>query len=162
ADPVAVDALTYSWSVTKNGNPFPLPVGTPTNKLNFTFTPDDNGSYVVTLTATDAANHFGTDFKTITVTNVAPTVQIGNVPAAPLNGVPIHLTSAVSDPSTADVAAGFTYVWKVVSANGEVVPGGTGATFDFTPHDGGAYLVALTVKDKDGGAGPAPAGPTGH
>jgi PKD repeat protein len=49
-DPGA-DTFTYSWSVTKNGSAYPT--GTPTNGTSFTFTPNDNGTYVVNLTVTD-------------------------------------------------------------------------------------------------------------
>jgi hypothetical protein len=61
--------FTYAWSVTKNGNPY-----TTGSSSSFSFTPDDNGTYVVSLTATDKDGGVGTaPQKTISVTNVAPT-----------------------------------------------------------------------------------------
>ena len=64
--------FTYAWTVKKNGVVFTQGVGT-----GLTFTPDDNGTYVVTLTATDkdqvpslAAT------ATILATNVVPTAAI--------------------------------------------------------------------------------------
>jgi hypothetical protein len=50
-DPGTADTFTYAWGVTKNGAAYPT--GTPTTNPTFTFTPDDNGTYVVTLTVTD-------------------------------------------------------------------------------------------------------------
>src|SRR5205085_6464182 len=40
--------ITYTWSVTRNGAPWGTATGT-----NYRFVPDDNGTYVVTLTVTD-------------------------------------------------------------------------------------------------------------
>src|SRR5205823_4888309 len=44
-DAGSVDVLSYSWTVTKNGSNYASGSGS-----DFQFTPDDNGSYVVTLT----------------------------------------------------------------------------------------------------------------
>lgn len=71
---VAADTHTYSWSVTKNGNAYAT--GT---AANFSFTPDDNGTYVVTLTVTDDDSGVGTDSKTITVmTTVSEVVPLSS------------------------------------------------------------------------------------
>ncbi|VTR94201.1 cadherin-related protein : Uncharacterized protein OS=Cylindrospermopsis raciborskii CS-505 GN=CRC_01020 PE=3 SV=1: MAM: Lectin_C: Lectin_C: PKD [Gemmata massiliana] len=51
SDPGSGDTFTYAWSVTKNGVPYAT--GTPTNGSTFTFTPNDNGTYVVSLIVTD-------------------------------------------------------------------------------------------------------------
>src|SRR5207237_588156 len=51
ADPSAADrtaGFTYNWSVTKNGGAFRSGNGS-----TWSFTPDDNGTYVATLTVTD-------------------------------------------------------------------------------------------------------------
>ncbi|MEK7681700.1 MAG: hypothetical protein AAB369_02595, partial [Chloroflexota bacterium] len=72
-DPSSADTtagFTYAWSVTKNGNPYATGAS-----AGLTFTPDDNGTYVVTLTATDKDGGVGTDSKTIAVTNVNPTAN---------------------------------------------------------------------------------------
>ena len=60
--------FTYAWVVTKNGSPF----ASGQRQRRSRFTPDDNGTYVVSLTATDEDGGIGTDSKTIAVTNVAP------------------------------------------------------------------------------------------
>src|SRR2546426_139416 len=134
--------FTYAWSVTRNGNPFTSGSGT-----GLSFTPDDNGTYAVTLNVTNTGGT-GTDSKTITITNVAPGVGINNVPASSPEGTAISLTSTVTDLSSADTAAGFTYSWTV---NGN--PSGSGTSLTFTPNDNGTYAVTLTVTDKDGSTG---------
>src|SRR4029077_1058766 len=79
-DPDAGDTLTFAWKVTKNGSDYAS-----ATTQNFSFTPDDNGSYVVTLRVTD--NHGAQSnlaSKTIAVTNVDPTVSV----AGPSTAVP--------------------------------------------------------------------------
>src|SRR4029453_18899556 len=70
-DPGTADTVTFAWAVTKNGGPFAAGGGP-----NFTFTPDDNGTYVVTLTTTDDDLGVGVTQQTVNVTNVAPHVAI--------------------------------------------------------------------------------------
>src|SRR5206468_2038780 len=71
-------------------------------------TPPATG-YTVTVKVTDKDG--GTDSKTfkVTVANLAPTVAINGAPASSAEGTPISLTSTVTDPSSTDTAAGFTY-----------------------------------------------------
>src|SRR5262249_11806888 len=69
-DPGTADPFTYAWSVTRNGVAYTT--GTPTNGSTFTFTPDDDGAYVVTLTVTDDDGGVGSGSASTTVTNVAP------------------------------------------------------------------------------------------
>lgn len=138
--------LTYRWVVSKNGVAgFATGTGTA-----FTFTPDDNGNYVVTLTVNDGSANIGSDSKGIVVTNVAPVPTIA-VPANATEGTALTLSSSVADPGAADVAAGFTYLW-IVSANGVPVVTGNSATLTFAPAAAN-YLVALSVTDKDGATG---------
>jgi Ca2+-binding RTX toxin-like protein len=150
ADPNAL--FTFAWTVTKDGQPFATG-----DTASFAFTPDDNGSYAVSLVVNDGVGNVRTynqftpvnPIVPITVHNVAPTVQIDTPPLTAPGASPLHLTSTVTDPGAADTAAGFTYVWSVSSSNGQAVANGTGAAFDFTPSDAGTYVVTLTVKDKD-------------
>jgi hypothetical protein len=139
--------FTFGWSVTKNGSPFATGSG-----ASFSFTPDDNGSYVVTLTATDKDSGVGSTSATIAVTNVAPTAVINGAPATSPEGTSIALSSTVSDPSTADTTTGFNYAWTVTK-NGNPFASGSEASFTFTPDDDGTYLVTLAAKDQDGGTG---------
>src|SRR5207244_600097 len=66
-------------------------------------------------------------------------------------GSAINLWAAVSDPGTADLST-MKVQWKVVSTNGQAVPGGTGVAFSFTPSGAGTYVVTVTATDKDGGS----------
>ena len=75
----ANDLLTYTWSVTKGG----VAYGSTGTGTSYTFTPDDNALYVVSLTVTDGDGGSTTDTHTVTVTapdlapgaSVAGTVQ---------------------------------------------------------------------------------------
>ena len=93
---------TYSWSVTKDGADFAA--GT---DASFSFTPDDDGTYVVTLTVTGAdpadpaTTGSATDTATIEVTNADPTVL---TPASATldEGSTFTGSGSVTDPGTAD------------------------------------------------------------
>ncbi len=154
-DPSTVDTaagFSYLWHVT-DSNGQTITDGT---AANFTFTPDDNGSYSVSLTATDKDGGVSTAaVDAITVTNVAPTASITNPVTTSPEGTSITLDSAVTDPSTVDTTAGFSYLWHVTDSNGQTITDGTGANFTFTPDDNGSYSVSLTATDKDGGVSTA-------
>ena len=147
-DPSPVDVaagFAEAWTVTKNGSPFATGTG-----AGFSFTPDDNGTYTVTLSATDKDGGVSAPASTtIVVFDVAPTAAIANPPATSPEGTPIALTGVVTDPSPVDVAAGFAEAWTVTK-NGSPFATGTGAGFSFTPDDNGTYTVTLSATDKDG------------
>ncbi len=127
---------------------------------NFTFTPNDNGTYTVTYTVTDAAGNVGTAQDIITITNVAPIASLTTNIAPGTEGAAIDLTASATDPSTADTAAGFTYNWTITKQRGAgpvttYLTGSFGpastADINFTPDDDGTYVVTVTATDKDGG-----------
>src|SRR5262249_41898488 len=116
-----------------------------------------NGTYLVTLTATDRNGGTGSDSRTIVVNNVAPTAVINGAPASGPEGTPISLTSTVTDPSSVDTAARLSYARRV-TPNGVsyTLPVGTvtdASSFTFTPSDNGTFVVTLTATDRNGGAG---------
>jgi hypothetical protein len=143
--PADVPSLDIEWTVEKDGVFFASGSGT-----SFAFTPDDNASYLVTVTATDKDGASASDSATITVTNVAPTAAIVGAPDTSPEGTAISLTAQVTDPSAVDTAAGFQYAWNVTK-NDAPFAAGTSAAFSFTPDDDGVYVVTLTATDKDGG-----------
>ena len=143
-DPGTADTFTYFWSVTKNTVAF----GTNGTAASYSFTPDDNGTYVVTLTVTDDDGGVDTDVATIAVTNVNPSVSIVGAPQLSPEGTPIALTSSVSDPAPPDT---FTYLWTVTKNGSPFGVNGTLAAYTFTPDDNGNFIVTLLVTDKDGG-----------
>ncbi len=80
-DPSSVDTaagFTYAWSVTKDGSAFSSGTGSA-----ISFTPDDQGSYVVSLTATDKDGTSAAATQTVTVSDVLPTAAI----SGPSSGV---------------------------------------------------------------------------
>jgi Ca2+-binding RTX toxin-like protein len=147
-DPSSADqsaGFAFAWSVTKNGTAYATGSG-----ANFSFTPNDNGTYAVTLTATDKDWVAGTTTATVTATDVAPTPAIAGAPATSPEGTAISLTGSATDPGTADVVA---LAWAVTK-NGVAFASGSGAAFTFTPDDNGTYVVTLTATDTDGAAAP--------
>ncbi len=151
-DPGTADTETYSWSVSKGKTPYTLDDSVVTNGKTFTFVPNDNGDYTVTLDVND-----GTDdtvvSKTVTVANVKPTVTISGLPAngTGVEGQSYPLSVNVTDPSSVDTTAGFTYAWTL-QYHSATVASGTDATFSLPMGKSGAYSLVLTVTDKDGGA----------
>src|SRR5581483_3867757 len=149
------DTFTSAWAITKNGAAFASgTAGT------FSFTPDDNGTYVVTLTVTDDDGGVGTDSKIISVTNVAPTVLM---PSTFPNTVPNLPTSfdlgSVIDPGTdspwtVDVNWGDGSSHTIYTVSGTHQLGAQTHTYTSvafaTP-----FAMTVTVTDKDGGVGTA-------
>lgn len=142
-------SCSYVWSVSKNGTPYASG-----NQSNFSFTPDDTGTYVVNLGVRDQKGKTGTSSTTIVVTEAPPTVAITGVPSQVSQGTPINASSVVHDPSPIDQQAGFTYKWTV-TANGAVVATGNQANFSYTPTAAGTYVFALTATDSEGQSGSA-------
>jgi len=146
-DPGSADAVTMSASVgsiTQSGGTW-----------SWSFNTNDGPaqSQTVTITATDSHNAHTTTTFALTVNNVAPSQPTLSVtPAAPYftGGTLTFTASGVTDPSTADTQAGFTYVWTV---NTVVQTGQTGATFSLTPTTTGNYTITVAAKDKDGAVG---------
>jgi hypothetical protein len=149
--------FVYAWNVTKNGNAY----ASGASRL-WHFTPDDNGTYVVTVKATDDGDMHDTAALTITGTNVWPTAHITGVNySVPLVVTPqetIGFTGSFTDPGLLDT---HTARWNfgdgtTTSANfGAGGSGNTSASHSFNA--AGTYHVTLTVTDKDGGAGVATA-----
>src|SRR5205823_1300537 len=114
--------------------------------------PDD--SQTVTITATNADLSVSTTSFALTVNNVAPqNVAIVGMPAANTIGEQnaVNLSSSFTDPG----ADTHTFLWSVMTGNGDVIPGGTSSNFSFTPDAPGTYQIHLTVTDSDGAAGTA-------
>jgi hypothetical protein len=153
-DPSPVDTaagFTYHWSVTKNGSAYASG-----SAAAISFTPDDNGTYVVTLTATDKDGGVGTTSITITVDNVAPMAGVSG-PTDGVRGQARTFTLTASDPSSVDQAAGFTFAITWGDGSTQTVSGPSGTTVSHVYTASGTYTVKVTAKDKDGGTSAAAA-----
>ncbi len=150
SDPGADDqsaGFTIDWIVEKDGQPFASG-----NSPNITFTPDDDGTYEVTLTAIDKDNLGDQAFTTITATNVAPTVDAG-APTTLNEGSNFAQTGSFTDPGTMDT---FTATVDYGDGSGVQILGlNPDDTFDLshTYADDGSFTVTVSVEDDEGGAG---------
>ncbi|HKB01350.1 MAG TPA: hypothetical protein VKD90_03980, partial [Gemmataceae bacterium] len=148
-DPTAV---TFSWSVSKDGGGTPYATGT---GQNFAFIPNDNGTYVATLSISEpSAPGSPTDEESVTIVamNVAPTASLSG-PTVAVPGFASVFTLGATDPSTADAAAGFTFNidWDNNGTVDQTVNGPSGTTVTHTFDTLGDTTVSVTAADKDGG-----------
>lgn len=130
---------TYAWDVNNDGQ---YELGGSSASYSF----PDNGTYTVRVKVTDSAGTSAAATAQVTVSNASPRAAI-DCPSTGMPGMSITFSGSATDPSTADTAAGFQYRWDF----------GDGQTSNqgITTHvynTAGAYDVALTVTDKDGGS----------
>ena len=113
---------------------------------------NDNGTRNVRGKVIDKDNGFTEYNAQVTIDNVAPTVTGVTAPASVPEGTDITFSaSGVTDPSTADVAAGFTFAY---SCDGGATYGGYSANTSGTcaaPDGPATITVAVKARDKDGG-----------
>jgi hypothetical protein len=147
--------FTYSWTVTKDG----LAFGTGSSAA-FSFTPNDEGTYVATLLAKDDGAMTGKTSVTVTGANVAPSAKITAITqSAPLvltTNESVSFSGSFSDPGALD---SHTATWSFgdgATATTSFGPGGSAglsATHSYVA--AGTFTVTLTVTDDDGGVGQA-------
>lgn len=139
------DTVAIAWNVTKNGSPYASGTG-----AAIAFTPDDDGSYVITATATDAGNTSSSDAKTIAVSNVAPVFVAISGPNAPLavNGS-AAINVIFGDAGSADTHTA-TFAWSDGAAANVACGAGTCSTSRAFA-TAGVYSVAIVLSDDDGG-----------
>ena len=155
--PAAADnaTLNYAWTVTKNGSPFSSGAGT-----SFTFTPDDEGTFVVTFTASDDGGMTGTDSQTMIGTNVAPKAAITSVTqSAPLVIAAQESLTFAGNFSDAGTLDSHIVTWNFGDGATTTANYGPGASAGLsTAHAyaaAGTYTATMTVTDDDGGVGTA-------
>jgi len=145
------DALTYSWSSDNTG----VATVSSASAATPTITGVNNGQATLTLRVSDdgGAHWASSATATVTVSNVAPTVNAVVAPVAPVKlGTAITASSGFTDPGTAD-AHTVTWSW----GDGTTTPqqknaGVTGAiSATHTYAAAGLYTVSVAVDDKDGG-----------
>lgn len=130
---------------------------------------DGPGSFPVSVRVT-LDGTAATAAATLTVTNTVPTATTTGATTATAR-VPFTIKIGADDPSSADMAASFTYTvnWGDGGAV-ETVTGAADPPVTHTYTTAGAYTASFTATDKDGGTSgtttvivqvaPAPAGPT--
>ena len=150
--------LTSSWTVVAgDGSERPYTV----TGSSLTYTPDDIGSYTVTLNLLDPSQN-----NKVVATVTQPIISIGVAPTATLTGgtagatIPegtaVSFSGSASSPSTVTASKGFYYTWNV-SLFGQTYATQVTATpvlgpnaFAFTPGQAGVYTVTLEASDYHG------------
>ena len=122
-----------------------------------TYTPDDIGSYTVTLNLLNASSQVvASASQQILSIGVAPTATISGGPSGgtTTEGTTLAFSGAATSPSTVTSANGFLYTWGVMLGADTYVAPTTPATnptsFSFTPGQAGTYVVSLSVTDNHG------------
>jgi hypothetical protein len=144
----------YGWSVTKNGVAYRSGSG-----AHWQFTPDDEGSFVVTMRATDDGAMSDTALVNVTGTNVSPTAGVTGVSAAAplaigmfLPHMTLNFTGNFTDPGALDSHAARWTFGDGAASSASFGPSGSGTPLASHAYNAaGIYHVSLTVTDDDGG-----------
>jgi len=133
-DPLGNEAVAYSWAF-GDGTP-------PATGADVVHIWPDDGTYPVTVTATDAAGDTAVRVLNLEVANLAPVIT--GLTADPASeGVPVAMTASATDVSADTVSLEWDF--------GD----GTTAFGDDIEHiylSDGTYTVTVTARDEDGGA----------
>jgi hypothetical protein len=146
------DAST-SWTGTVNyGDGTTAPLALAANKtftLEHLFEP---GSYVVSVLVSDDAGAIGADSLNVTVTNVAPTVNLSGSVDLTFDST-LHRAGTFSDPGTTDFWA--TVDYGDGSGGRALALDGKSFLLDHTYSTAGTYTATVTVTDGYGASGSA-------
>ncbi|RLJ18328.1 hypothetical protein DJ031_11755 [bacterium endosymbiont of Escarpia laminata] len=138
-DPGSVDTHTIEWNFGDGSAPV-------SGSLTLSHVYADNGVYTVTLIVTDKDGGIGSDILTVTVNNVAPSVDAG-ADQMFNEGDTANFSGSFTDPGSVDT---HTIEWNFgdgsATVNGSLTPSHTYPT-------AGVYTVTLIITDKDGGVG---------
>ncbi|MCI0681908.1 MAG: hypothetical protein L0Y71_07375 [Gemmataceae bacterium] len=146
-----VGTPVYTWTVLKDGGAFTDAIG---DLPTFSFTPDDNGTYAVSLSVTDDVNTVVDDSVSLTVENQAPVADVSG-PTTGSSGQSLAFTLTATD-AAADEAFGFVYEidWNNDGTPDETVPAtpgnGAGVVVNHAFTQPGPNTFSVTATDKDG------------
>ena len=159
SDPDAGDTVVTGWTYTTGVG---VDAGATcsfgsASSVDTTVTCTDDGIYTLTLTANDGVNTDVVATATLTVANVAPTVDI----TAPSDGAPYLITTALNlSANLADAGTNDTHTcsinWGDATTSSGVVTESNGngtCTGSHTYTSTGSYTIAVTVTDDDGAPG---------
>ena len=146
-------AVTTLWSYTAGPDVDPgamCVIADPT-ALDTTMTCTDNGTFTLTLTATNSIGSASAD-GTVAVANVAPTVTIVAPVGWQVSGIntPIEFNASITDPAANDTLS-CTFDWDNADADTVIAPAAGVCTTLKAFAAAGVYTVTLTGSDDDGG-----------
>ncbi len=141
-DADAGDVLTYTWTFGDGGTATGI-------APSHTFA--DNGTYTVTVRATDSKDVYSEATLTATITNVAPTAVLSTTPSSLTEGSSFTVAlGGAADPSSTDLAS-LTYAFDCGDGAG-FRAASSASSVSCTTNDNGVRTVNARVMDKDGGA----------
>ncbi|UCE37407.1 MAG: DUF11 domain-containing protein [Thermoplasmata archaeon] len=127
-------AITYEWDL---GDGFTSSLPT------LTYSYENEGDYIVTLTVTDSKVQSGTSYMTIHIVARMPTAIIDSPTMSTFyEGDTIYFSGHATYPGDEST---LTYIWDFGHGNLFF-----GKTIDYTFSDDGVYTVSFTVKDSEG------------
>ena len=139
--------LFFNWAVYLNGGSTPYVTENNDTTGFLSFTPNQPGSYTVTLSVSDGVHSGNANPVTIPVNPVPPTATITSSPTGAAAGQPVTLTGSATSAGSGDPVTSLT--WSVFSSGaGQVIATGTGATFSYKPLAAGVDIVTLTATDQ--------------
>ncbi|SMG35594.1 REJ domain-containing protein [Marivirga sericea] len=139
--------LTYSWTITNAPDASTATI-TNADQATATFTPDEQGDFLITLSVTDGYSDPVTDEILISATypGAPPAADAGENKCSIPGRIVLPDGSASSDPD----GDAITYSWSVAegpsNANSSITAE-TSASPEFTTDEAGQYFLALEVSD---------------
>ena len=141
-DADAGDVLTYTWTFGDGGT---------ATGIAPSHTYADNGTYTVTVRATDSHSVYSEATMTTTITNVAPTAVFSATPSSLTEGSSFTIAlGGAADPSSTDLAS-LTYAFDCGDGAGFRAATSTSSVSCAT-NDNSVRSVNAKVMDKDGGS----------
>ncbi|NUN13803.1 MAG: VWA domain-containing protein [Myxococcales bacterium] len=146
------DPDTENYSATVNwgdNSPIQSVTVTPAKTISLNHVFKDDGVYPVTVVVTDSSGKQGTDVVEVTVTNVAPTLELGDPIVITTQG-PFVLNRQLVDPG-ADTWSG-TVSYGDGTPDEPLIVSATGLiTLTHTYTTAGNYVITVNVSDDDNG-----------
>jgi hypothetical protein len=147
-------AVTYLWEARLGSTV----VATSTDP-SFTFSPADNGSYEVTLTASSGTVS-DTDTVTINAVNLNPSITASTATQPVTGGPDVTLSGTITDAGAADSVT-VSVVWETGGDPELISASGSGGSFTFSANHTyttpGSKAISVTVADDDLGSAAASA-----